>query len=73
MASKESTPEQSIESFVDKNFARETAFLAELVKIPPTIRPAIARHMPRAKELLTGLGFEVEAHSVPAALSRLRA
>jgi hypothetical protein len=29
------TPEQSIESFVDKNFDRETAFLAELVKVPP--------------------------------------
>jgi succinyl-diaminopimelate desuccinylase len=34
MTSQKSSPEQSIESFIDKNFARETAFLAALVKIP---------------------------------------
>ncbi len=65
----QSTPEQSIESFVDKNFDRETAFLAELVKVPTDNPPGdCAAHAARAKELLTGLGFEVEAHPVPAPL-----
>jgi succinyl-diaminopimelate desuccinylase len=63
------TPEQSIESFVDKNFDRETAFLAELVKVPTDNPPGdCAAHAARAKELLTGLGFEVEVHPVPAPL-----
>jgi acetylornithine deacetylase/succinyl-diaminopimelate desuccinylase-like protein len=63
------TPEQSIESFVDKNFDRETAFLAELVKVPTDNPPGdCAAHAVRAKELLTGLGFEVEEHKVPAPL-----
>jgi succinyl-diaminopimelate desuccinylase len=60
------TPEQSIESFVDKNFDRETAFLAELVKVPTDNPPGdCAAHAARARELLTGLGFEVEEHKVP--------
>jgi acetylornithine deacetylase/succinyl-diaminopimelate desuccinylase-like protein len=63
------TPEQSIESFVDKNFDRETAFLAELVKVPTDNPPGdCAAHAARAKELLTGLGFKVEEHKVPAPL-----
>jgi acetylornithine deacetylase/succinyl-diaminopimelate desuccinylase-like protein len=63
------TPEQSIESFVDKNFDRETAFLAELVKVPTDNPPGdCAAAAARAKELLTGLGFEVEEHKVPAPL-----
>jgi succinyl-diaminopimelate desuccinylase len=63
------TPEQSIESFVDTNFDRETAFLAELVKVPTDNPPGdCAAHAARAKELLTGLGFDVEVHPVPAPL-----
>jgi succinyl-diaminopimelate desuccinylase len=63
------TPEQSIESFVDKNFDRETAFLAELVKVPTDNPPGdCAAHAARASELLTGLGFAVEVHKVPAPL-----
>jgi succinyl-diaminopimelate desuccinylase len=69
MTAQKSSPEQSIESFVDKNFARETAFLAALVKIPTDNPPGdCADAAARAKELLTDLGLEVEAHPVPAAL-----
>ena len=69
MTSQKPAPEHSIETFVDKNFARETAFLAELVKVTTDNPPGdCAAHAARAKELLTGLGFEVEVHPVPAAL-----
>src|SRR5271170_4079510 len=69
MAPQKSTPEHSIESFVEKNFARETAFLAALVKVPTDNPPGdCAAHAVRAKELLTDLGFAVEVHPVPAAL-----
>ena len=69
MTSQKSSPEHSIESFVDKNFARETAFLAALVKVPTDNPPGdCAAPAARTKELLTDLGFAVEAHPVPAAL-----
>jgi acetylornithine deacetylase/succinyl-diaminopimelate desuccinylase family protein len=68
MPAEQSSAEQSIEAFVDKSFARETAFLAELVKVPTDNPPGdCAAHAARAKELLTGLGLTVEAHPVPAA------
>ncbi|MBV9968574.1 MAG: M20/M25/M40 family metallo-hydrolase [Xanthobacteraceae bacterium] len=63
------TPEQSIEAFVDENFDRETAFLADLVMVPTDNPPGdCAAHAERTGELLTGLGLEVEAHKVPSPL-----
>jgi acetylornithine deacetylase/succinyl-diaminopimelate desuccinylase-like protein len=55
-----------LETFVDRNFAREIAFLAELVKVPTDNPPGdCAPHAARTMALLTELGFEVEAHPVP--------
>lgn len=55
-----------IAEFVDTDFARETAFLAELVNVPSDNPPGdCAPHAMRAKELLEGLGLQVEAHQVP--------
>jgi acetylornithine deacetylase/succinyl-diaminopimelate desuccinylase family protein len=57
-----------ITDFVDADFARETQFLAELVKVPSDNPPGdCAAHAARAKQLLEGLGLKVEAHSVPRA------
>src|SRR5438046_1441583 len=58
-----------ITSFVDREFARETRFLAELVKVPSDNPPGdCAIHAARAKELLEQLGLAVEAHPVPQAV-----
>ncbi len=55
-----------VSAFVDREFARETAFLAELVKVASDNPPGdCAPHAARAKSLLEGLGFAVEAHPVP--------
>src|SRR5438552_17952947 len=54
--------------FVDEKFARETAFLAELVKVPSDNPPGdCAPHAARTRQLLEQLGIEVEAHPVPRA------
>jgi acetylornithine deacetylase/succinyl-diaminopimelate desuccinylase-like protein len=56
----------NIDRFVESDFAREAAFLAELVKVPSDNPPGdCAAHAARAKELLEGLGLQVEAHKVP--------
>ncbi len=53
-------------SFIDDNFAREVAFLKELVKVPSDNPPGdCARHGERSAELYEGLGFKVERHKVP--------
>jgi acetylornithine deacetylase/succinyl-diaminopimelate desuccinylase-like protein len=55
-----------IGTFVDEQFARETAFLAELVKVPSDNPPGdCAPHAQRARQLLEQLGLTVEAHEVP--------
>jgi acetylornithine deacetylase/succinyl-diaminopimelate desuccinylase family protein len=55
-----------INAFVDGEFARATAFLAELVKVPSDNPPGdCAAHAARALALLEGLGLTVEAHPVP--------
>jgi acetylornithine deacetylase/succinyl-diaminopimelate desuccinylase-like protein len=52
--------------FVDTQFAREIAFLAELVKVPSDNPPGdCAPHATRAQQLLQQLGLDVEAHPVP--------
>jgi acetylornithine deacetylase/succinyl-diaminopimelate desuccinylase-like protein len=56
----------AISQFVDKHFADECSFLAELVKVPSDNPPGdCAAHARRAKELLEGLGLDVEADAVP--------
>ncbi len=55
-------------AFVDANFARETEFLAELVKVASDNPPGdCAPHGARAGELLQKLGLKVVAYPVPAA------
>jgi len=56
-----------IAAFIDRDFARETAFLAELVRVPSDNPPGdCTAHAMRAKALLEELGFQVEVHPVPA-------
>ena len=58
-----------VTSFVERDFARETRFLAELVKVPSDNPPGdCAPHAARAQELLEQLGLAVEAHPVPPAV-----
>jgi acetylornithine deacetylase/succinyl-diaminopimelate desuccinylase family protein len=57
-----------IKTFVDDHFARETEFLADLVKVPSDNPPGdCAAHAQRARQLLEQIGFKVEAHEVPRA------
>jgi acetylornithine deacetylase/succinyl-diaminopimelate desuccinylase-like protein len=52
---------------IDRHFAREAAFLAELVKVPSDNPPGdCATHAARARVLLQGLGLEAIADNVPA-------
>jgi acetylornithine deacetylase/succinyl-diaminopimelate desuccinylase-like protein len=58
-----------VAAFVDRDFARETQFLAELVRVPSNNPPGdCAPHASRARELLEQPGLVVEAHDVPRAL-----
>jgi acetylornithine deacetylase/succinyl-diaminopimelate desuccinylase-like protein len=60
---------QKTDAFIDANFQRETEFLAELVKVPSDNPPGDCTPIAqRAKALLEGLGFTVEAHAVPAGI-----
>ena len=60
------TSTKAISDFVDREFARESAFLAELVKVPSDNPPGDCRaHARRARELLEQLDLAVEAHEVP--------
>ena len=59
----------TILQFIDREFEREVAFLAELVKVPSDNPPGdCAPHAARARELLEALGFKVEADNVPTAI-----
>jgi acetylornithine deacetylase/succinyl-diaminopimelate desuccinylase-like protein len=60
---------RAISELVDRDFARQTRFLAELVKVPSDNPPGdCAAHAQRARELLEQLDLPVEAHPVPPAL-----
>jgi acetylornithine deacetylase/succinyl-diaminopimelate desuccinylase family protein len=62
------TPSGVIAAFVDRDFSRETEFLAELVKVPSDNPPGdCAAHAKRARQLMEQLGLAVEAHEVPRA------
>jgi acetylornithine deacetylase/succinyl-diaminopimelate desuccinylase family protein len=55
-----------VSAFVEREFPRETEFLAELVKVPSDNPPGdCAPHAKRTRELLERLGLTVEAHDVP--------
>jgi len=57
---------RAVAEFVATQFGRETAFLAELVRVPSDNPPGdCAPHAQRARALLEDLGFEVETHVVP--------
>ena len=59
---------EQIDAFVARDFARETDFLSELVKVPSDNPPGdCAPHGRRARTLLEGLGLTVETHEVPRA------
>ena len=58
--------EAAIKAFLDRSANNQSAFLAELVKIPSDNPPGdCARHAERAADLLEELGYEVERHPVP--------
>jgi acetylornithine deacetylase/succinyl-diaminopimelate desuccinylase family protein len=60
-----------IDDYLARHRDLETRFLAELVKVPSDNPPGdCAPHAERVAELLTGMGFAVERHPVPAATVR---
>jgi len=60
------TESNRIAEIVASSFARATAFLAELVKVPSDNPPGdCAPHAVAAARLLEDLGFSVEVHPVP--------
>jgi acetylornithine deacetylase/succinyl-diaminopimelate desuccinylase-like protein len=60
---------RAVREFLAAERARETRFLAELVKIPSDNPPGdCAPHAAHAARLLEGLGFAVERHPVPGEL-----
>ena len=55
-----------IENWISQHGDEQSAFLAELVRIPSDNPPgATAPHAVRAADLLTEMGYEVERHPVP--------
>jgi len=57
---------EAVTAFIDADFARETAFLAELVKMPSDNPPGdCAPHAERARALLEGLGLKVRRTRFP--------
>src|SRR5690606_19312939 len=57
----------ALDAWIDAHFDEETAFLAEMVKVPTDTPPGDnAPHAERTAKLLEGFGFAVERHPVPA-------
>lgn len=62
----------SLSTFLDSEFERQKAFLAELVRVPSDNPPGDCRpHAERAAELIEALGFDVERHVVSEEVVRL--
>ncbi|RZL38210.1 MAG: M20/M25/M40 family metallo-hydrolase [Rubrivivax sp.] len=62
-----SSTSASTDDWIAEHFDEEVRFLQHLVRIPTDTPPGNnAPHAERTAELLTGLGFEVEKHAVPA-------
>ena len=65
------SPDATVAAFLDRELEAQTAFLAELVKVPSDNPPGdCAPHAERAATLLEELGWQVERHSVPDDLTR---
>ncbi|MFQ5784150.1 MAG: M20/M25/M40 family metallo-hydrolase [Alphaproteobacteria bacterium] len=65
------SPKSAIRRYLETQRAAQVAFLADLVRQPSDNPPGdCAPHGARAAELLEGLGFAVERHSVPEAECR---
>ena len=63
--------EATVAAFLDRELEAQTAFLAELVKVPSDNPPGdCAAHAERAATLLEQLGWQVERHPVPDDLTR---
>jgi acetylornithine deacetylase/succinyl-diaminopimelate desuccinylase-like protein len=59
-----------VRAFIAADFKHETEFLAGLVRVPSDNPPGDCQaHARRAQEQLLALGFKVEAHAVPQALT----
>lgn len=62
---------ERVRAFITREFPRQTAFLAELVRTPSDNPPGdCLAHSRRARELLVQLGLEVAAYQVPDDLVR---
>ena len=60
-------PYRVVDAFVDAHFDEQVRFLQELVRVPTDTPPGNnAPHAERTRALLAALGFEAEAHEVPA-------
>lgn len=71
MAAPDPAVKSGIHAWLAAERQAQTAFLAELVKVPSDNPPGDCRpHAERAAVLLEGLGFKVERHPVPEALVR---
>jgi succinyl-diaminopimelate desuccinylase len=56
----------ALDAWIDSHFQEETAFLAELVKVPTDTPPGDnAPHAERTAQLLQQFGLDVEKHPVP--------
>jgi acetylornithine deacetylase/succinyl-diaminopimelate desuccinylase family protein len=61
------TPYETLDRWVDTNFADEVRFLQALVQVPTDTPPGRnAPHAERTAELLAAFGLEAEKHPVPA-------
>ncbi|MFP5466683.1 MAG: M20/M25/M40 family metallo-hydrolase [Gammaproteobacteria bacterium] len=62
------TPYTALDQWVADHFDDEVAFLQQLVRVPTDTPPGNnAPHAERTAELLRGWGWQLEAHTVPAA------
>lgn len=62
---------QRLHDFIEREHAAQTAFLAELVRVPSDNPPGDCRpHAERTAALLDGLGLSAERHAVPEGLVR---
>ncbi|MDZ5459907.1 M20 family metallopeptidase [Azohydromonas lata] len=61
------TPYAQLDAWIDAHFDEEVSFLQEMVRVPTDTPPGNnAPHAERTAQLLSGFGFDVERHAVPA-------
>ncbi len=60
------TPQQTLDTWIDQHFDEQVRFLQELVRVPTDTPPGNnAPHADRTAELLAQMGLQAEAHPVP--------